>query len=101
MLARPARGADKVDLARAIAQPSRPETAIAAGPPVAASAANVRGAPIEPGAPIRLRASAAILDQQTRMVKVPDAVDDLGDARNLIEPGGDRLRLAVFQWRTV
>ena len=89
VLAGAARGGDQIDLAAAIADAARPEPAVLAAP-VAFGAADVLDAAIEPGAAIGLDAGAAIVEQQPHPVGLADAVDDVGDAGDLIELRGQR-----------
>ena len=113
VLARAARGGDQIDLARRDRAARRGPSRRSAPPRRSPSGAARRSSmpAIEAGAAIGFDARAAIVEQQPRRIRPADAVDDVGDARDLIQPAPSAPALrdrawqrsaaaASVQWRT-
>src|SRR5260370_19057320 len=95
MSGRPPRRGDQVDVAWPVAQPAWAEAPLGVLPAIAVRRSLNFQTAIEPRAAIGLDALAAVVEQQTVLDRTPRAVDDVGDAGDLEQPGGQRLSVGV------
>src|SRR6185437_7498167 len=84
VLARAPRGRDEIQFLPPPARPARAETAVALAS-IAFGPADVPDAPIEAAPAVRLDARPAIVEHQPHRIGPPHAVDDVGDARDLVQ----------------
>src|SRR6185436_1144279 len=94
MLARAACRVDQVDFAGSVADAPWPQSPIALAA-VALGAADVDDAAVEAGAAVAFDAGAALVEQTPHRIGPLHAVDDVGDARDLVEARGQHLDIRV------